>query len=35
MVDWLQFYGLPKLYFGTKVEGFESRFKKVEQGGAW
>ena len=33
MVDWLQFYGHSKFYFRTKVEGFENRFKKVEQGG--
>ena len=35
MVEWVQFCGLSKFYFGIKIEGFESRFKKVEQGGVW
>ena len=33
MVEWVQFCELSKFYFGTKIEGSESRVKKVEQGG--
>ena len=30
MVEWVQFCGFTRFYFGLKIEGFESRFKKVE-----
>ena len=30
MMERVQFCGLFKFYFGTKIEGFESKFKKVE-----
>ena len=33
MVEWVQFCGFTKFCFGYKIEDFESRFKKVEQGG--
>ena len=31
MVEWVQFCGLSKFYFGTKIEGCKSRFKKVDR----
>ena len=31
MVEWVQYCGLSKFYFGTKIEGCESRFKKVDK----
>ena len=34
-MEWVQFCGLSKFYFGTKIEGLESRFKKVKQGEVW
>ena len=34
-MGWVQFRGLSKLHFGTKIEGSESRFKKMEQGRVW
>ena len=33
MAEWVQFCGFTKFCFGYKIEDFESRFKKVEQGG--